>query len=115
VSVVTDVVAAVITDRGIDAEGTIAVIAAQESVPGLHEILIAEFGSLAGFGADGLSLPIVVLSPQESKGLEFDSVVLVDPAGIASTDRGAAGLYVAMTRPTQRLTLVASGELPEGL
>ena len=82
---------------------------------GLHEALSAEFGSLVGLGADGLVLPVVVLSPQESKGLEFDSVVLVDPSGIAAMEHGAAGLYVAMTRPTQRLTLVASGALPEGI
>jgi DNA helicase IV len=115
VSVVTDVVAAVRADRDIDPVGTLAVIAAPESVPGLHESLAAEFGSVVGLGADGLVLPIVVLSPQESKGLEFDSVVLVDPSGIAAAERGASGLYVAMTRPTQRLTLVASGELPEGI
>jgi hypothetical protein len=115
VSVVTDVVAAVRADRDIDPVGTLAVIAAPESVPGLHESLAAEFGSVVGLGADGLVLPIVVLSPQESKGLEFDSVVLVDPTGIAAAERGASGLYVAMTRPTQRLTLVASGELPEGI
>jgi DNA helicase IV len=115
VSVVADVVAAVRTDRDIDTVGTLAVIATPDSVPGLHEALSAEFGSLVGLGADGLALSIVVLSPQESKGLEFDSVVVVDPSGIAATERGAAGLYVAMTRPTQRLTLVASGELPEGI
>lgn len=115
VSVVADVAAAVRADRDIDAVGTLAVIAAPDGVPGLHEALSAEFGPLVGLGADGLALPIVVLSPQESKGLEFDSVVLVDPAGIAATERGPAGLYVAMTRPTQRLTLVASGTLPEGV
>jgi DNA helicase IV len=63
-----------------------------------------------------LTRPIVVLSPQDAKGLEFDAVVIVDPAGIVdATARGAAALYVAMTRPTQRLTLVTAGELPAGL
>ncbi|MEO6944505.1 MAG: UvrD-helicase domain-containing protein [Lacisediminihabitans sp.] len=115
VSVVTNVAEAVQADRDIDSVGTLAVIAAPDSVRGLHEALSAEFGSLVGLGADGLVLPVVVLSPQESKGLEFDSVVLVDPSGIAAMEHGAAGLYVAMTRPTQRLTLVASGALPEGI
>jgi hypothetical protein len=45
--------------------------------------------------------------PATSKGLEFDSVVLVDPEGVRTgAARGAASLYVAMTRPTQRLTVV---------
>ena len=69
-----------------------------------------------GRGSEGLTRPIVVLSPQDAKGLEFDAVVIVDPAGIVdATARGAAALYVAMTRPTQRLTLVTPGELPAGL
>lgn len=115
VSVVPDVVRAVQADRDIDTTGTLAVITLPASVPQLYATLSAEFGELVGLGAEGLALPIVVLSPQESKGLEFDSVVLVDPSGIAATERGAAALYVAMTRPTQRLTLVANGPLPAGL
>jgi DNA helicase IV len=48
-----------------------------------------------------------VLTGYEAKGLEFDAVVLADPdALVAESPRGAASLYVAMTRPTQRLTLV---------
>ena len=58
-------------------------------------------------GAAGLSRPIAVLTGYEAKGLEFDAVVLADPdALVAESPRGAASLYVAMTRPTQRLTLV---------
>ena len=115
VAVVTDVVEAVRTDLAIDDTGTLAVIATDAEVPVLHARLRAEFGDLVGLGADGLALPIAVLSPQESKGLEFDSVVLVDPSAIVAGERGASALYVAMTRPTQRLTLVASGALPTGL
>ncbi|MEO7124163.1 MAG: UvrD-helicase domain-containing protein [Lacisediminihabitans sp.] len=115
VSVVSDVAQAVRDDLAIDHTGTLAVIAMSASVPALYAQLSAEFGDRVGLGAEGLVLPIVVLSPQESKGLEFDSVVLVDPTSIASAERGAAALYVAMTRPTQRLTLVASGPLPVGL
>jgi DNA helicase IV len=115
VAVKADVTQAVRDDRAIDDTGTLAVIAAPERVAELYERLEPEFGALVGLGADGLARAIVVLSPQESKGLEFDAVVLVDPAGIASSERGAAALYVAMTRPTQRLTLIADGELPPGL
>ncbi|MHB1172216.1 MAG: HelD family protein [Lacisediminihabitans sp.] len=115
-AVVPDVVEAIRRDREIDTSGTLAVVVSAHEVLPLYEHLEAEFGPLVGLGADGLVRPIVVLSPQESKGLEFDAVVVVDPAGIVSgAARGAAALYVAMTRPTQRLTLVASAKLPEGL
>jgi hypothetical protein len=115
IAIESDVIAAVRRDRAIDESGTLAVIVPPAVVSPLFERVSEEFGALAGLGADGLVRPIVVLSPQEAKGLEFDSVVIVDPAAIASTERGAAGLYVAMTRPTQRLTLVSDGQLPDGI
>jgi hypothetical protein len=59
---------------------------------------------------------VEVLSVDEVKGLEFDAVVLVDPAGIvAQSRRGVNDLYVALTRPTQRLTVLHHGDLPRGL
>ena len=52
----------------------------------------------------------------QAKGLEFDSVLIGDPAGIlAESPRGLSDLYVALTRATQRLGVVHSGELPEVL
>ena len=45
-----------------------------------------------------------------SKGLEFDGVVVVDPEAIVRESPGATGmarLYVALTRATTRLTIVA--------
>jgi DNA helicase IV len=116
IAVATDVAEAIRADRAIDTSGTLAVIAAAADVASLHDRLRPEFGELIGLGADGIVRPIVVLSPQESKGLEFDAVVAVDPSGIvAESERGAGALYVAMTRPTQRLTLVSRGALPAGL
>jgi DNA helicase IV len=48
--------------------------------------------------------PVAVLTVREAKGLEFDAVVVLDPDGIAAgSPRGRNDLYVAMTRPTQRL------------
>ena len=47
-----------------------------------------------------------------SKGLEFDVVVVVEPAQIAAVSVG--DIYVAMTRPTRRLHAVFRDELPEG-
>jgi len=52
----------------------------------------------------------------QSKGLEFDRVVLVDPAGIlAQSPAGGHDLYVALTRATHRLTVVYDGDLPAAL
>ena len=56
----------------------------------------------------GLSEPLVLLAADSANGLEFDSVVVVEPALIAGeTARGLRTLYVALTRPTQRLTVVS--------
>ncbi len=54
--------------------------------------------------------------PAETKGLEFDSVLVVDPQRIlASGPRGAAELYVALTRATQRLGVLHRDRLPQAL
>ena len=55
---------------------------------------------------DVLLSPLVVLTAEQAKGLEFDRVVVVDPDAIAAEGpHGARALFVAMTRPTQRLVL----------
>ena len=52
----------------------------------------------------------------ETKGLEFDAVLIVEPMRIlADGPRGAAELYVALTRATQRLGIVHQGPLPQAL
>jgi DNA helicase IV len=98
---------AVAHDRGVDGEGTLAVIATASDVEAVAAAVRERFGADAARGAAGLSRPISVLTGYEAKGLEFDGVVLADPDALgAESMRGAASLYVAMTRPTQRLTLV---------
>ncbi len=63
-----------------------------------------------------LDAPVTVLTPELAKGLEFDSVVVVDPAGIEqASPRGRADLYVALTRTTRRLGLVSTAGLPPEL
>ena len=59
---------------------------------------------------------IVVLTVSQAKGLEFDSVLIADPAQIlGESPRGLSDLYVAMTRATQRLGVVHPGPVPEVL
>jgi hypothetical protein len=50
------------------------------------------------------------LTPELSKGLEFDLVVLVDPETFGEGIEGAVDRYVAMTRATERLVILTSGE-----
>jgi DNA helicase IV len=69
----------------------------------------------AGDAFDETSVP--VLTPREAKGLEFDHVVVIEPAAIVE-EGGPAGLrelYVALTRPTKTLTIVHSQALPPAL
>jgi superfamily I DNA/RNA helicase len=46
------------------------------------------------------------LAPEVAKGLEFDLVVLVDPAAFGGGIEGAVDRYVAMTRATQELAIL---------
>lgn len=94
-------------DRAREGGGTIAVIAAA----GARADLAAGLG--LGAAAD-LTAPLVVLDPQGAKGLEFDHVILVEPAEIAAQATGAGDLYVAMTRPTRYLDVVHTRPLPAG-
>ncbi|MCM2430223.1 HelD family protein [Streptomyces sp. RKAG337] len=93
-------------------DGRLAVIAPRA----LHEALAGKLpGVLAGEEPD-LTQPLVLLEPRQAKGLEFDSVIVVEPALIVSgSARGASDLYVALTRATRSLAVVHTGGLPEGL
>jgi DNA helicase IV len=57
-----------------------------------------------------------VLDAREAKGLEFDHVVLVEPARLVSPDpAGLRLLYVTLTRTTRTLAVVHAEPLPEAL
>jgi len=72
-------------------------------------------GATVGAGSD-LTSPVVVLSVRQAKGLEFDSVLVVEPDAIrAGSPRGANDLYVALTRATQRLGVLYTKALPPAL
>ena len=70
-------------------------------------------GAVPGDRAEALDSPVALLTVAQAKGLEFDRVVLADPAGIiAQSPKGGHDLYVAITRATHRLAVVFEGELP---
>ncbi|CAM5675558.1 DNA helicase OS=Streptomyces aurantiogriseus OX=66870 GN=GCM10010251_77770 PE=4 SV=1 [Streptomyces aurantiogriseus] len=88
------------------AEGRLAVIAPRE----LHRALAARLDGVTAGAEPDLTRTVVLLDPRQSKGLEFDSVLVVEPARYGTSD-----LYVALTRATQRLGVVHTKELPKPL
>ncbi|WP_245178795.1 HelD family protein [Streptomyces montanisoli] len=86
--------------------GRLAVIAPATLLPRLAAALP---GASHGETPD-LTRPTVLLTPRQAKGLEFDTVVVVDPDTVrTASPRGTNDLYVALTRPTQRLGVVRTG------
>ncbi|MFJ2579801.1 HelD family protein [Kitasatospora aureofaciens] len=65
--------------------------------------------------AEGLGERVVALGSLEAKGLEYDATVVADPTGIAGeSEAGLRVLYVALTRATQRLTVLSGpDDLPD--
>jgi DNA helicase IV len=110
------------------AGGRVAVLGAAVMLPELARGL-ADAGLDATDPRDpagpGLAAGLVLLPADEANGLEFDSVIVVEPSLIASigdepageappiaTTRGLRTLYVALTRPTKRLTILHADPLP---
>ncbi len=59
---------------------------------------------------------VTVLTPEEAKGLEFNVVIVVEPAAIAGRSlAGLRSLYICFTRATQQLVVLHSKPLPEML
>lgn len=95
--------------------GRLAVIVAEERVRPVAAALRArEDLPAVGVGSAGVDDEIAVMTAQDAKGLEFDAVVIVEPAELIDA-HGAGDLYVAMSRPTQHLGIVHARELPAGV
>jgi UvrD-like helicase C-terminal domain len=93
--------------------GRLAVIAPTSRIGELTRTLPA---AVPGDRPEVLDSPVALLTVGQSKGLEFDRVVLVDAAGLlAQSPAGGHDLYVAITRATHRLTVVHDGDLPASL
>ena len=94
--------------------GSVAVIAADQQVPELSRLLtdraVAHAVLDGADAAERLTLVPVTLA----KGLEFDHVIVVEPARIARSEaRGLQRLYVALTRAVSRLTILHAEPLPD--
>ncbi|HET9060856.1 MAG TPA: ATP-binding domain-containing protein [Acidimicrobiales bacterium] len=98
------------------ADGSIGVLA----TPAMLDDVVAAI-ELAGLqagvaGAGALDSTISVLALGDAKGLEFDAVIVVEPAAIAALPpHGLRALYVALTRCTRRLAIVHCEPLPASL
>ena len=104
-----DLVALVRREAELIGSGRIAVIAPPARMADAADALDVHPGP-------DLDAPVAVITPTQAKGLEFDSVVVVDPGGIdQASPRGRADLYVALTRTTRRLGLVITGDVPPEL
>lgn len=97
-------------------EGSVAVIAADAAVPGIR-------AALAGAGLDAATpddmdsaARVTVVPATDVKGLEYDHVVVVEPAEITAAEpRGLHRLYVVLTRAVSRLSVVHARPLPAPL
>jgi DNA helicase IV len=97
--------------------GTVVVITSRGAHADVVSVVTAALPSgVVTADTDALGSPVSVLTVADAKGLEFDTVVLMEPSEIvAESPRGINDLYVALTRPTQRLHVVSAGDLPPGM
>ena len=107
-------VAAVAEEARAVGDGTLAVIVPADAVDSLGgAVAHAVPDAAVGASPAALERRVLVLTVEQAKGLEFDGVVIVEPAAIlGGSARGASDLYVALTRTTRRLGVVHTGELP---
>jgi DNA helicase IV len=82
----------------------------------IEELLAAAGADTGDAVRDGLGHGITVMQAISAKGLEFDAVVVVEPSEvITEAPRGLRLLYVALSRPTQHLSVIHADDLPGGL
>ena len=93
--------------------GSVAVIAAD---PQIRSLASALDGAGVEYGVPGSDARLTLVPVTLAKGLEFDHVIVVEPARIASAEaRGLQRLYVALTRAVSRLTVLYAEPLPTPL
>ncbi len=97
-------------------DGKVAVLTSPSMVERVRAVLSEAGLAVVGKGPELLDARLAVLPVQQAKGLEFDSVVVVEPAAIvAEHPHGLRALYLALTRTTRRLRVVSAEPRPAGL
>jgi DNA helicase IV len=95
---------------------TVAVVGVPERVDQLRDAVERAGGALADPGEVVPGRPLVVVPPALAKGLEFDAVVVVEPAEIVALGaHGVRLLFVALTRAVQHLAIAHAQPLPRPL
>jgi len=96
--------------------GKVAVISAPSLLGRLGATLTGAGIDLCTAASGTLEDTVTLLAVEGVKGLEFDSVIVVEPSAIvAEAAQGLRSLYVALTRATRRLSIVHSAALPQAL
>jgi DNA helicase IV len=102
--------------RALDAEGSVGLIGADPKVPELRAALEREGLDFRMVERFDLSTRLSLVPASTVKGLEFDQVVLVEPADVVDADRhGLRRLYIALTRAVSHLCVVHARPLPDPL
>jgi DNA helicase IV len=111
-----NVAQAVADERALVGEGNVAVLATDSMLQELDAALTAAGVDHGEAVRTGLDTQVTLVPVRLVKGLELDSVVVVEPARIVAEEpQGLRALYVALTRATRRLTIVHADELPSVL
>jgi DNA helicase IV len=96
--------------------GSLAVVAPDALADEVSSALAAAGIEHGRAATTGLDRAVTVVPVSVVKGLELDGVVVVEPARIVTDEaHGLRALYVALTRSTQRLTVVHTADLPNAL
>jgi DNA helicase IV len=97
--------------------GSIGIVCADPAVDEVVDLLTAAGLPAAPLTDDGEEVARVAVVPATlAKGLEFDAVVVVDPAAIVAAEpRGLHRLYVVLTRAVSTLVVLHRGDLPAPL
>jgi len=97
--------------------GSIGIVCADDAVPEVTGLLVAAGVLAVPLTDDGADVASVAVVPATlAKGLEFDAVVVVDPAAIVAAEpRGLHRLYVVLTRAVSTLVVLHRSDLPAPL
>ncbi|MEH0971898.1 AAA family ATPase [Micromonospora sp. CPCC 205546] len=97
-------------------DGSVAVIAADDAVGGLRAALDAAGVDTATVDEPAAAARVTVVPATLVKGLEYDHVIVVEPAAIVAAEpRGLHRLYVVLTRAVSRLAVLHTRPLPAPL
>nr|NKB40060.1 AAA family ATPase [Ilumatobacter sp.] len=95
---------------------SLGVVAPDSLLPDLSEALSAAGINHGTATRTGLDAGVTLVAVSVVKGLELDGVIVVEPSRIVSDiEHGMRALYVALTRSTQRLTVVHADQLPASM